>query len=277
MRLNFILRSLATILFFILLLFLFPKNLFIGDISNLFTAVTVLFGILTGFFIAATLTNYFKLQSLISEETAGLISLYRISIILSPKIKNEIASAIDKYLISAFDFELYNYIEKNWKEFNYIIKILDKIKVKNTEIYQHFLQTRDNLFRIRQEIDLAGRKIIGFEYWMILIILSIIMIFLLYIMRESTISSSIFTVILSSTICLVLYSLYEIDTNTFAEEKLAFHIFQPVFKNIGKLPYYPLVSIKGRRMKPPKGKCRIGIHENYPKSLKKEIKVMEFK
>jgi hypothetical protein len=275
MRFTFIEKALIVGIFFVILLFIFPKNLIIANVSDLFTVTAIVFGILAGFFIAAALSNYFRLQTLLSEETSYLVHLYNVCKILEPNLKKEITSAIDKYLIAAFDFELVDYVDKTWKEFNNILKVTDKIKPRDSDIYGSLLEIRGNLLRVRQEITLTARKIMGTDDWITLIILAAITIFLLYVIRTPTIVSSIFTVILSSSICLVLFLLYEIDSNIFAEEKLAFEMFQRVFEEIGELPYYPLISIKSGRVKP-KGKCRVGIYINYPKSLEKRIEVREF-
>jgi hypothetical protein len=80
---------------------------------------------------------------------------------------------------------------------------------------------------------------------------------------------------LSTATCLVLFLLYDIDSNFFAEEQLAYHVFQPVFKEVGGLPYYTEISLKNRRVKLSKGKYRIGVYTNYPKTFEKRIEIRE--
>lgn len=261
---------------FILLLFVVPFNFLNVDIANLLTATTVLFGILAGFFIAATLTNYFRLQSLIATETAKLISLRNFCIALEPELKKEMDEALDKYIISAFDFELINYIDQTWKEFNNIIKISDKIKRRDSDLFATMMEIKGELVETRQELILTSRQIIGLSGWITLIVLAAANISLLYSIRSASVVSSVFTVVISSAICLVLFLLYEIDNNIFAEEKLAFVIYQRVFKEIGKSPYYPEVSIKTGRVKLIKGETyRIGRYKNFPKSLEKTIEIFK--
>jgi len=272
--LKFIEKTLLVSILFIILVFLLPTNFIQIDISNLLTATTVLFGILTGFFIAATLTNYFRMQSLIAEETANLISLRDVCITLEPSFRKEINDAIDRYIIASFDFELTEYIDKTWEEFNKILKITDRIKKKNTNLFASLMNTRTDLLKIRQEITLTARKIIPLSGWITIIALAIINIALLYSIRNSSIISSIFTVLLSSAACLVLFLLDEIDSDRFAEEKLAFEIYQRTFLEIGKLPYYPSVSVESGRIRP-KGTYRLGEYKDYPKSLEKTIKIIK--
>jgi hypothetical protein len=76
---------------------------------------------------------------------------------------------------------------------------------------------------------------------------------------------------------IILFLLNDVDGNTFAEEKLAFEIYQDVFVRIGKLPYYPEFSVLKGRIKLPKGKIRLGKYKNFPASLEKNISIINFK
>ena len=272
---NFILKTLITAVFFVGLLYIFPQRFDIGNVSTLFTAVALLFGVIAGFFIAATLTNYFKLQSLVAKETSKLIALHENILVLEPSLKKQINEAIDNYLIAAFDWEFSIYIDKTWDEFDEIIKITKKVKERDSELYSQLLNIRDDLIETRQEMTLTGRRIIGLSHWVTLIVLASTSIFLLYVMKEPSLESSIFTVLLSSTTCLVLFLLQEIDNNTFAEEQLAFSVYQIIFKRLGNLPYFSELDLKEKRVKIPKsGKYRVGIYKNYPKSVEKDIKII---
>ena len=271
-RMNFVHKTLIASVVFILLLFIVPSSPVQFDVSSIFSATYVLFGILAGFFIAATLTNYFRLQSLISEETSALISLYGRAQDLTGKKATDVVEAIDQYLIRAFDYELTDYVDNTWTEFNGLFAFEKTIKKKNTNLYSSYLDFKQRFITIRQEIALTGRKIMGPVHWMLLLILAMATVFLLYCMRDDSIPSSILTVVLSSSTLLILFLLEDIDNDTFAEEKLSFKIFQRVFEELGKLPYYPQVSIINKRLKLEKGKTyRIGKYTNYPTSYDKEI------
>ncbi|MFH1501123.1 MAG: hypothetical protein ABIE22_04235 [archaeon] len=275
MKFNFITKTLIVSVVFTILLYLFPESLFINNVSDLFTAVALLFGIISGFFIAATLNNYFRLQSLVADETAGLISIYKLVMLLSPKLKKQINRAIDNYLIDSFDHEFEVYVDKTWDEFDEICNVVSKVKKRETDVYSQLINTQNNLIRIRQEMTLTGRRIIGLSHWITLVVLAVTTIFLLFVMNEPTLESSIFTVLLSSTTCLVLFLLYEIDSNYFAEEQIAFSVYRNAFRELGNIPYYSELDIKKRRIKlPKKGVYRLGEYVNYPKSLEKKIKLI---
>ena len=251
------------------------------DVSNLLTSTTVLFAILIGFFIAATFTNYFQLQSLLSGETGRLIAIYSLAKSINKTAAEEIGNDIDKYLINTFDYELIDYAQKTWKEFNNIIEAINKIEVrgeKDAILFDNINQAVLDLFKIRQEIILAARKIISPTHWFILTSLASITIFLLYSIRENTLVSSVLTILLSTITFLILFILNDIDNDCFAEKEIGFDVFEQVFPNIGKLKYYPAISIEKRRVAPPKDKSyRLGVYENWPNSFEKEIKIIETK
>jgi len=276
MRLTFIGKSVIALVIFILILYIFPKNLVIPNASDMFTAAALLFGIIAGFFIAATLTNYFRFQSLVSVETGKLVSLYNTGILLNPTLKTKLLAAIDKYLIRAFDYELHEYIENTEKDFQNVIDVTKKVKKRDSDLFVHFLEIKGNIRETRQEIMLTSRKILGVGHWIVLIILAIVVIFLIYIMRAPGTASSIFTVLIATITCLVLFLLYDIDSNYFAEKKIGFDVYERSFLELGLLPYYPFESIKKGRIKP-KGKCRIGTRIGDTNLMKRKIEVVNFK
>ncbi len=75
--------------------------------------------------------------------------------------------------------------------------------------------------------------------------------------RDVTFLSSLMTVFFS-TVFIILLLLNRLDNNTLAEEKLSFNIYQRVFKEIGKPPYYPEHIISSGRAHAPRQEYRVG-------------------
>jgi hypothetical protein len=181
---------------------------------------------------------------------------------------------MDRYLIKLFDYELYDY-DQTWPEFENVIKISDQnIKKGDTNLYARYLEVEQNLKKSRKLAILSARRILGAAHWTILIILSITLIFLVYVMRDAGIFSSILAVLISSAACLILFLLYDIDSNFFAEEKLAFDTYERAFEEIGKLPYYPQESLASQRINP-KGNYRVGLLVGDPKLFKRKIIIID--
>ena len=268
-------KTSISLLFFTLLIIILPKNILALDISNLLVVGTVLLAILFGFYIAATFANYTKLQSLIAEETGRLIALSNTIKSIEPTLSKEMDDAIDKYLIAGFDFELITAVENTWKEFNHITKITDKIENKDTNTFATIIEFRSDLVRMRQDFSLAANRIMGTADWIVLITLVVLNTLLLYAIRNDTIVSSIVTILFSTTLVTILFLLNALDNNTFAEENLAFNIYQRVFKQIGRLPYYPETTILSKRIHSPKETYRIGKYKNLGKSFDKKIEIVK--
>lgn len=258
----------------IALVFVIPKSLSIPYISDILVVSTVLFAIFCGFFLAATLTNYSRLQSLVASETGDLISLYDLCRHLNPSIKKEIGDAIDNYLISSYDFEMAEYIDKTWGEFGKILEVIEKIPRSDSQIFTYLMQIKSDLLKVRQEFSLVSRKLIGVTNWIILIILTILNILVVYSIRGPSVISNVIAVIFSISFLLILFLLNEVDSNRFAEEKMAFYIYQRVFKEMGKMPYYPEYSIKKWRVNLPDEPYRVGIYKNPGRSFDKKIKII---
>lgn len=269
-------KAVGSLIFFTILTAVVPKSALVLDISNLLVVSTVLLAILFGFYIAATFANYTRLQSLIAEETGKLIALSNTIRSVEPTFAAEMDNAIDRYLISSFDVELLSTVEHTRKEFNEMIAVTDKIKNKDTNIFATITGFKSDLIRMRQDFDLASNRIMGAADWIVLITLAVLNILLLYSIRNTSIVSSIVTVLFSTTLAIILFLLNALDNNTFAEESFSFNIYQRVFKEIGKLPYYPEVSIISRRVRPPKETYRIGVYKNWEKSFDKKIEIVKF-
>ena len=147
---------LTTVIFFSALLFVFPQNILFEHSSEILTVSTFLFAIFVGFYIAASLTNYTNLQKLVAVETSNLMALYDACRLLEPRLAKNVAETIDTYLISSFDFELIDSVEKSWGEFDEICKVTTKIKKKESNIFTVVLELIKSLqgsFRIGQYVD----------------------------------------------------------------------------------------------------------------------------
>ena len=262
------------LLFFTLLIILIPVSISIPNTSDLLVISTVLLAILYGFYVATTFTNYTKLQSLVAEETGKLMGIRYIIMSIEPKLVPALDNAIDQYLITTFDFELFSVVENSRKEFNQVIKVTDKVKNKESNNFATLLSLITDLMVMSQDFDLAAKRVMGIADWIVMIILVALNIFLLYVIRNSSIVSSLVTIFFSTNLVVLLLLLNSVDNNTFAEEKF-YNGYQRVFKEMGKLPYYTETSIQSGRIKEPQETYRIGRYTDIENSFDKEIEVVK--
>ena len=262
------------------LIFIIPFSLplfqFHADNSTLLTAVSLLFAILVGFFIATTTSNYLRLQTLIADANASLISIFNLVKSIDPDKKPEIGEAVDEYMIASLDFELLDYARKTKKEFNQVIKVSDETEPKDQKGFALLseLHTRmDDLLTNDQEIALTAKQIVTPRHWFIIVSLSILLSLSLLSFRDGTMLVSLFISIMLIAIYHILYLIHEIDTNLFLSRQLSFEDPQQVFEGIGRLPYYPKCAIDKGYVRPTTKSYRVGIYKN-PSSLEKDITVV---
>ena len=263
-----------------LLLIPFVLPIFTLNDSNgtLLTAVSLLFAILVGFFIATTTSNYLRLQTLIADANAGLISLRNLISRIEPSKKQIVEQAIDEYMIATLDYELLDYTDKTKREFNNILKIADEIEPQGNvglTLFQELHVRMDEMLTNDQEISLTSKKIVTPRHWFIIILLSILLATSLLSFRDGTLIMSIFVSIMFVSIYHIMILIHEIDTNLFLSNQLSFEDPQQVFYGIGRDYYYPEYSIKKGYAKPSSDVYRIGIYKDFPNSLEKEIKLVK--
>lgn len=246
------------------------------DVSTTITVVSLLFAILVGFFIANASQNYLRLQSLISSEDGSLISLFNLCKLIDKKSLDKVTDSIDNYVISTFDFNLENYIEKTNQEFQQVVNSIDEIGLKDkmdSIIMQYLHQKKTDLFTIRQEISLVSKRIMTTKHWIVVILLSVITGTLSLMLRDGSIFANIIISFLIISIYFVLLLVHEIDSNSFLEHILAFENSQRVFLSIGKMRYYPKYAIQNKIIKSPKESYRTGTIING----QRKIEVVEIK
>jgi hypothetical protein len=244
------------------------------DASTFLSVVSLLFAILAGFFFAAATSNYLRMQTLISNDNAGLVTLYRIAKIVDASRAENVAEAIDTYLMSDLDFDLLNAGMKTSREREAIMTAVDALTPTDESgraLFGLVHSRKEEMRSVLSEYNVTARTIIGRDHWTVLILLACILTFLSYCLRDGGILSSAIVVAASVAIYLALRLLHAIDTNLFLAKKLAFQDPQEVFVGIGRLPYYPAYAV--RRGQVPKQSSAYRVGKKLPDGAR-EIHIM---
>lgn len=252
----------ALLIAFAVLLPLFELSL---DVPTLLTVLSFLFAILVGFFIATATTNYLRLQSLIAEEDAGLITIFNLVRNITPNNTSKIIDTIDTYAIAALSFELTEYVSKTGREFDDLARTVDEVSFidkKGEQLIGSLHDKKNGLYQTRQEIVLVAHRIVTPGHWVVLISLAALVGFLTLTLRDGGLLSAVISGILLATMYLVLVLLYEIDNNRFLEQAL-YEDSQQIFQSINKPPYYVADAIKNGRVKEPAASYRTGFYRSY--------------
>ncbi len=266
----------ASIALFIVLLFVIPPATLSSDLGNtLLTVVAFLFGIIAGFYIIITTTDYNSLKNTLAQEAAALISLYQQLSIYDRSYAQKLKPLVDNYVRRNFDFELIDYMWGTEPEFGEIERAVEEIPfyADKAEVFQGVHTIKNNLTGARQYLYvLSTRTLSGFQ-WGVLITLSLIFIGSLYSVRTGSIFFDVVTVALSGSVVLVLLLIKDLDRYVWNEQTFGFDILQNVLRTIGELPYYPAESLEEGRVVPREKEYRVGtfVGSGVPRSRKIEI------
>jgi len=248
---------------FIVLLFVVPRAFIPIDLGDtIITVVAFLFGIIAGFYIVVTTTDYNSIKNILASETAKWISLYQNVIIYDEPTSKKLSSLIDAYIRRAFDYEVMDYERGTREEFAKTTTVIRGLPMKQdiSPVYEKIGNTFDDIIQTRQQLAVLGTRTLQMFQWIILITLAVLFIFSLYGLRTGELFFDVVTVAISSSIVLVLLLIRELDLYLWNEKTFGYDIFQNVLASIGQLPYYPAESIYKRRINPTEKEYRVGIH-----------------
>ncbi|MCK9379166.1 MAG: DUF4239 domain-containing protein [Candidatus Moranbacteria bacterium] len=277
-----ILKNIFSIIFQIMLLLLsvtLPLFAFNFDTSNMLTVVSLLFAILIGFFIAAATSNYLRLQTLISDEDASLMSIFDLIKIIQPSVEKKCSDLIDKYMIAALDYDQLDYFMATSTEFNNLSSMINKVSPsdgKGVTLLQNLQDVKGNIVSIRQEALVLVKRAVTSRHWFILISLAVIISIVLLGLRDGSMLVSSLVGLTLIALYQTLNLLYKIDSNTFLADKLAYEVPQKVFLTIGQTKYYPeSVMNEELRKSLEKENYRVGFYKDFSKSMEKRIKMIK--
>jgi len=263
------------------LLFLIPFSLPLYqlsfDVSLFLTVVSLIFGVLVGFFIATATTNYLNLNNQLAEANSLLTIVYNLTKKLDINKGKQLAEAIDRYLIATIDYPIAEHAQNTEKEFNEIINAIDSIKLKkeNSEvvvIYQNLHNAKADLFKKRQIIIQIAPKVITITHWFLILALETLIVLMLFSLRDGNAISNIFYGFIFICFYFLCLILYQVDSDEFLESQLGFEDVQMVFKSINKKRYYPQNVLNEGKAKVPDEDYRIGVGFGINKKVKLKSK-----
>lgn len=269
---------LVSVIIFTGLLFVVPDSFISKDLGNtILTVVAFLFGIIAGFYIVVTTTDYNSLKSILASECPGWISLYDNVLIYDKQLADKLSSLIDKYEQRAFDFELIDFARSTQTQFKTIETFMTELPYKEnmSSVHQNIRSNMDVIVTARQQLTVLGTKTLSLFQWAILWSLAGLFIFSLYGLRTGELFFDIVTVAISSSVILILFLIRDLDLYIWNEQTFGWDVFQDIFKSMGKLPYYPAESIESGRVYTLEKEYRLGRYVDFPKSTERKIEIIK--
>lgn len=267
---------LISIVIFVALLFVIPHSFIPTELGNtILTVVAFLFGIISGFYIVVTTTDYNSVKNILATETAGWISLHQNILIYDKQVADKLSSLIDEYVRRTFDFEIIDYAKSTHHEFEAIKGLVRELPLKEnlSSVYEKIRNIMDDIIITRQQLTVLGARTLSLFQWTILFALAAIFAFSLYGLRTGELFFDVVTVAISGSIVLVLFLIRDLDLYIWNEKTFGYDIFENVLKSVGQLPYYPAESIQQGRVQPYDKEYRIGTYANFPKSIDRKIEI----
>lgn len=266
----------VSLLIFIGLLFVLPTAFISSELGGTtLTITTFLFGIIAGFFIYVTSTDYTTVRQILAAETSGWISLHRSVAKYDPAVAHAFADRIDVYLRRTFDFEIIDYARSTIPEFNSAAEVVRNLQylLERSSIHQVIMVELDAITLARQQLIVLGTKALSAFSWMVLLALGILVVGSLYGLRTGEVFFDVVTVFVASAVMLLLLLIRDLDLYIWNERSFGFEVEANLFRSIGKLPYYPEESITRGRVYPTEDEYRVGVFVNYPKSLERRVEI----
>ena len=240
--------------------FIIPLFKVSTDIATLVTATSAVFAIVAGFFIADAMSNYLRLQTLISEENAALIALADNAQKIDAENAPEVHQAIDDYMIAQLNSHTLNHILQTDPQIDTLDAAINRLKVgpEDSETYDHLLHMREKILSARQEILFAAKKNLTLGHWITLIMLGTLVAFTVIAIRDGSVFMNAVASAMMVGMQAILILLRDMDNNRLLEMKLGYDNPREVFHALGKSPYYPYFSPLKARVPGRDGTYRLG-------------------
>ncbi|MBW3012575.1 hypothetical protein KY340_00040 [Candidatus Woesearchaeota archaeon] len=226
-----------------------------------------MFAILAGFIISRQDKRYDNLREALSHVDGLWMSLYNSLCVFGPKVKKDIANFIDERFMIAYDFEIWDYQQVTFfrdtikRLYAYVSKLKPKTLAQKQAVEETFDKLQDIEVLDQETGEIAKEKVLPGE-WIVLYILTGIIIFCVFYIKEFVLHSIIFTILLSAAVVIVMLIIRDLTNLRLKGEYLGYESGEQVFDDIGKPRYYYYAALVRGYTKKPVGKTfRIGFHE----------------
>ncbi|MDP3985171.1 MAG: hypothetical protein Q8P82_00245 [bacterium] len=244
--------------------FIIPSFGVSTDVGTLVTATSTIFAVVAGFFIVDVTSNYLRLQTLIAEEDAALISIADDAQQVDGNNYVGVHEAIDAYMIAQLDLGTLDHFEQTQKQIDRLDASIHALLVQpeGSVIYDHILALEEKIISCRQEMTLAAKKTLSLLHWLTLIALAALVVITVLAIRDGYWFTNVVASSMMVGILAVLVLLRDIDNNSILENKLGYKNSTQVFHAISKPPYYPYFSAIKSRIPDKAGRLRVGEKTN---------------
>ncbi len=244
------------------------------EMKTIFSFISMLFAILSGFLISSLWDRFTKIRTLISSETASLENLHQFFELADKKVAKKAADGIDKYVMKALELGVHEYQEKLREEYFALYKLLKLLKNKKTEVYlSRILNIFDQFTKNRKEILSRVRDQLGMYHWVVLCLLPFMLITIWCYIQFDGVFGEFIGASFIFAIFVILIIIYDLNNLVWGSAKINIEVYERIYDVIGMPRYYPQEMIKKIKIPQTIKEYRIGILVGARKQ-KREIKLI---
>ncbi len=240
-RIIFLLIIVVVFVWFIKFYLGFP-NTDVGVIGIILSISSILFGLLTGFFISELWSRYTEIRSLQGDRSAAGMSMIKHAeyFFKNKKFKKEFGVKVEK---SAVADEIINWDEGHLEEPYYrnIEDSFSSLKINGTKEGQYFQALMNDLreyYRTTTRMNILYKERLFFSEWLILIVLSIVIIVSVLFLDQSHLLYRMIILVFPAVIVLALSIIYDLDKMTWGRELITMEPTQIILDAIGVKRFY---------------------------------------
>lgn len=242
------------------------------EMKTIFSFISMLFAILSGFLISSLWDRFTKIRTLVSSETASLENLHQFFELADRKIARKAVDGIDNYVMKALELGVHEYQEKLREEYFALYKLLKLLKPKKTEVYlSRILNIFDQFTKNRKEILSRTKDQLGLYHWVVLCLLPFMLIVIwVYIQFDGVFGRFIGTIFIFA-IFMILIIIYDLNNLVWGSAQINVEVYERIYDVIGIPRYYPEEMLEKVKIPITVSKYRVGILTNRKQQKRKVI------
>ncbi len=225
--------------------FLIPSlggNEFVG---NALTFIGILFAVLVGFFITDLYTRYVYIRQNAAADSSNISSYYLLGTILAAEANDEawmkeLTARLTNYVhvFMPLPWEKYDQTERAFGEIGESIKSIKISTPKATEAYRTILNTYVQHSTSREALVMFGRDKLSWGEWLTLCVLGGLLLISLFLTKDETLISSLFTGGITSAVLILFILLRDLNNLNFGENAVSVEPYERALEGIGQKRYY---------------------------------------
>lgn len=251
----------------------------VDSLQVLVAAAYFLFGVFVAFALDSARTRMAKVNDLLKVDEANLLALHEFAHLFSDGVATRMRTLIDLHLQDQIDYRLVDFgrsTESHLALMKYVAEVASNDNLGKTPVREQMLalivQTNAN----RTQVETSTRHSLSKAEWICILSLFGLLAFTLPFFDGGTVLGAVVVSLLTATLAVFVAILWNVDHLRWQEESWIWEPLDRLFRNLGLLPYYPLIALQEKRALPI-GTVRAADYPHpYPDVSDKQVRVIDW-